>query len=115
MEMEITFRGDREELEEELGSLMYDVNDVSEGTNYEDLLTEEEQLVLQVVRESPGHALRTVQKKAASLDGSPWEYSGEWDSDRKDVRRILKTLRSRDLVRLDDRSYYPADHDKVSG
>lgn len=115
MQVEIIFRGEPNEIEERFGFSLHDAGEATVETETVQLLTDDEQLILQTVKDNPGRALRSIQKMAAKLEESPWEYSGEWDSDRKDIRRILQTLRSRDMVRLDQRSYYPANHDVVSG
>lgn len=114
MEVEIIFRGEAHEIEDRFGVSLHDSERNTGEPDADELLTNKEEQILQTVRDNPGKALRTIQKKAAKLEDSPWEFSGKWDSDRKDVRRILQTLKSRDLVRLDKRSYYPADHDAVA-
>lgn len=114
MEVEITFRGEVEEIENDIGIPISDLRLIDEQDGAEDELDQEEKLVLQTVRDNPGRALRTIHKEAAKLDASPWEFTGEWDDDRTAIRSILRDLKRDDLVRLDDRSYYPADHEKVA-
>jgi len=106
--MRISIEGDMDEIEDRLGITIT----ASEGAKIDvsaNGLSKKERLVLKAVKRDPGKALRSIQQTVADLDGSPWEYSGSWDDDREEVQSILGTLRNRDLVEVEGRSYYPTD------
>lgn len=126
MELQITIRSDLEEKNSNWGRIKEAIDHI-EGEN-EDLdmqvksddsgrdpdLIEEEQSVLEAIRNKPGYALRTIHKQVAEQDDSPLdEYSGEWDDDRKKVQELIYSLEAKGLVSNEARSWYPAGHQKV--
>jgi hypothetical protein len=73
----------------------------------DDELSALELFVLQGVMKNPGVALRSVQSTVASLEGSPIEDTEGWSDERTDVQHALHSLRSKDLVYFNQRSWYP--------
>lgn len=72
-----------------------------------------EELVLEAVRENPGTSLRSIHRTVAEFEESSIEWVDEWGEARTDVQTALHNLRDMNLVRLDDRSWFPADSDEV--
>jgi hypothetical protein len=70
-------------------------------------LSETEFFVLAAVLKRPGWALRSVHRTAASFDGSPIEWTDSWSTERTNVQSALRSLRKKELVRLEQRSWYP--------
>ncbi len=69
-----------------------------------------ESAVLEAVRnDAEGRALRTVHRKAAELEDSI-TWTDEWSDERTKVQTALGSLRNKNLVRLEDRSYYPVEN-----
>lgn len=66
-----------------------------------------ELFVLRGVMKNPGVALRSVQSTVATLEDSPIEDTDSWSDYRTDVQSALHSLRSKDLVYLNQRSWYP--------
>ena len=62
---------------------------------------------LAAVLENSGRALRSIHKTAASFEDSPVEWTESWSDDRTTVQRALWSLRDKDLVELQQRSWYP--------
>lgn len=62
---------------------------------------------LAAVLENSGRALRSIHKTAASFEDSPVEWTESWSDDRTTVQRALWSLRNKDLVELQQRSWYP--------
>lgn len=62
---------------------------------------------LSAVLETPGRALRSVHRTAASFDESSIEWTDSWSSHRTDIQRALHSLRGKGLVELRKRSWYP--------
>jgi hypothetical protein len=72
-----------------------------------------EALVLDAVRENPGSPLRSLHRTVAEFDESQVEWEAEWGESRTSVQTALQELREMELVRLEDRSWYPADSDEM--
>ncbi len=66
-----------------------------------------ELFVLGAVMENSGRALRSIHKTAASFEESPIEWTESWSDDRTTVQSALWSLRDKELVSLQQRSWYP--------
>jgi hypothetical protein len=111
MEIEIRITASEDEMEEVTNAL----SELNAGvsTDRDALeLSPTEIVVLRAVRENPGRALRTVHRNAASYDDSPIDWTEEWSNERTTVQSALRTLRSQNLVYLDQRSWYPEQEDE---
>lgn len=70
-------------------------------------LSEMELFTLAAVLKTPGRALRSVHRTAASFDDPPIKWTDSWSDERTSVRSALWSLKEKGLVRLEQRSWYP--------
>ncbi|RLM41920.1 DUF262 domain-containing protein [Haloarcula sp. Atlit-47R] len=108
----VTFALEEWSLDTEPGGVsIEDVPDMEELREQLDVDEDEvsalELFVLRGVMKNPGVALRSVQSTVASLEDSPIEDTDGWSDERTDVQSALHSLRSEDLVYLNQRSWYP--------
>lgn len=110
MEVSIQITANEDEIDEvvdALGSLASDATP-EDLPGVEDL-SEAEASVLRAVRgAAKGMALRTVHREAAQIDDSI-TWVNEWGDERERVQSLLGSLRNKNLVRLESRSYYPVE------
>ena len=106
MSLEVTITGEIGEIEDKLG---ISIEQAIEENEEDVELSEKEELVLDAVEQKSG-ALKTVNRTVAEIDGSPFEYHNNWHKDpREELQSILRSLINKGLVRLEDKTYHPAE------
>jgi len=101
---------------DEIGAVTNALSELNPEITVEDEeqdLSPTERAVLRAVRENPGRALRSVHETAAQYEDSPIEWVDSWGAERETVQSTLHSIRGQDLLRLEERSWYPVDESEA--
>lgn len=109
MEIEVKITADNSEVGDVMSAIAALQDETTVEMSERDRLSGIEEAALRAVQgPAKGSALKSIHRSVAEIEDSI-EWTEEWSDERVRVQDALGSLRQKDLIRLQEKSYYPAD------